>query len=116
MLSSSQLALIFCTVIALAAGQVLFKLTAGSISIEPGRILQSLFNWKLVLALTIYAIATVMWIVVLRTTPLRVAYPFIALGFVIVPVLSHYLLGESISWKTFAGALLIGAGVWISVL
>lgn len=83
---------------------------------QPERFLESLFSWKLILALSIYAIATLMWIIVLRTTPLRVAYPFIALGFVIVPVLSHYLLGESLSWKTFAGAFLIGLGVWVSVL
>lgn len=37
-------------------------------------------------------------------------------GFVFVPLLAHYILGEQLHWGTFAGAALICAGVWVSVL
>lgn len=112
----NQLALILCTVFALATGQILFKLTSSTLILDPKNILSNLLNWRLILALSVYAIATIMWLVVLRTTPLRVAYPFVALAFIIVPVLAHYLLGEQLTWRTFAGAALIGLGVCVSVL
>ena len=52
---------------------------------------------------------------VLKATPLRIAYPFAALAFFIVPVLSHFFLGEDLHWNTFAGAFLIALGVWVSI-
>jgi drug/metabolite transporter (DMT)-like permease len=111
-----QVALILLTVFALASGQILFKLAATSFTYDSANIIGSFLNIKLIVALLVYAVATVMWLVVLRSMPLRLAYPFVALAFVIVPVMAHYLLGEAIGWKTFAGAGLIGIGVWISIL
>jgi drug/metabolite transporter (DMT)-like permease len=115
-MSLLQFALIIFTVFALSSGQILFKLAATSFTYNPNSIVASFFDLKLICALIVYAIATVMWLMVLRTMPLRLAYPFVALAFIIVPIMAHYLLGESLSWKTFAGAVLIGVGVWISIL
>ncbi|MBF6648520.1 EamA family transporter [Methylobacter sp. BlB1] len=75
----------------------------------------SLLNIKLIVALVVYFFATIMWLLVLKVTPLRVAYPFVALAFFIVPILAHFLLNENISWNTFVGAILIALGVWVSV-
>lgn len=55
--------------------------------------------------------STLLWIWVLKTLPLNLAYPFMALAFVIVPLLAYFMLGESMSWKGVAGSLLIVAGV-----
>jgi drug/metabolite transporter (DMT)-like permease len=115
-MSFLQLVLIILTVFALSSGQILFKLAATSFTYDPERIISSFLNVKLITALLVYAVATVMWLMVLRTMPLRLAYPFVALAFFIVPIMAHYLLGEALSWKTFAGAALIGVGVWISIL
>jgi undecaprenyl phosphate-alpha-L-ara4N flippase subunit ArnE len=52
---------------------------------------------------------------VLKATPLQVAYPFGALAFFVVPILAHFLPGESINWNTFAGPSLIAIDVWVSV-
>lgn len=114
-MSLLQLFLIILTVIALSVGQILFKIAAGSIDFTFIGFLKCLLNIKLIIALIVYGLATIMWLYVLRTTPLRVAYPFISLAFLVVPILAHLLLKESISWSTFAGAILIGLGVWISV-
>ena len=115
-MSLLQLGLTILTVLALSAGQVLFKLASANIEFSASGLVSSLFNLKLFLALIIYAIATAMWLVVLKMTPLRIAYPFIAMAFIFVPVLSYYILGEELHWSTFAGAALIFAGVCISVL
>ncbi len=111
-----QFLFIIAVVIALSAGQVLFKLAAPTIDFTLRGALNNFTNTRLILALGIYVIATALWLVVLRSTPLRIAYPFAALAFFIVPVIAHFLLGESIGWNTFLGAALIAAGVLVSVL
>lgn len=114
-MSFFQLAFILLTVAALSAGQILFKLASESISFSGPGLLAGLLDLRLLIALCVYGVATVMWLAVLKMTPLRLAYPFVALAFVIVPILAHFILGEKVAWNTFAGALLIGLGVWLSV-
>lgn len=113
---STNILFILLTVFALSAGQILFKI--GSQSINPGMkgLIQGLLSPQVLIALTVYAIATVMWLVVLKNTPLRLAYPFVALAFFIVPIFGHFFLGEKVQWNTFAGAALILAGVWLSII
>lgn len=111
----SQFVFIILTVIALSAGQLLFKMAAGGFEFSIQGMFNSLQNIKLIIALVVYFFATIMWLLVLKTTPLRVAYPFVAMAFIIVPILAHFLLGESVKWNTFAGAGLIAIGVWVSV-
>lgn len=110
----TQLAFIVLTTVALALGQVLFKVASQTFQISPDRWIENLYNGKLLLALVVYFFATVMWLLVLKTTSLRVAYPFAALAFFLVPLLAHFFLGEELGWNTYAGAGLIGLGVWLS--
>lgn len=110
-----QLAFILLTVSALSVGQILFKLASESITFTGAGFVASLLDLRLLVALAVYGGATIMWLAVLKMTPLRLAYPFVALAFVIVPILAHFILGEKLSWNTFAGAVLIGLGVWLSV-
>lgn len=114
-MSLLQLAFILLTVAALSAGQILFKLASESISFTAAGFLASIFDVRLIVALTVYGVATIMWLAVLKITPLRMAYPFVALAFVIVPILAHFILGEKLAWNSFVGAALIGLGVWVSV-
>ena len=114
-MSLTQLSFILLTVVALSAGQILFKMAAGSFEFSASGFINSLLNIKLIIALVVYFFATIMWLFVLKDTPLRVAYPFFALAFFVVPILAHFLLGESINWNTFAGSALIAIGVWVSV-
>ena len=104
------------TVFLLAVGQVLFKFAAESLDIaEKGFVHAVLLNKWLIVALMVYGVATVLWLLVLRKNPLSMAYPFVALAFVFVPVMGHYLLGEPLRLQSLLGAVLIGAGVWVSV-
>jgi drug/metabolite transporter (DMT)-like permease len=47
----------------------------------------------------------------LKTLPLNVAYPFVGLAFVIVPLLAAFFLDEPLDWRHLAGGALIASGV-----
>jgi drug/metabolite transporter (DMT)-like permease len=113
-MSIFQLSLILFTVLLLSVGQILFKLASDDIVLNAAGLLPSLLSFKLVVAFTVYSIATILWLVALKDTPLRVAYPFAALAFFIVPTLAHFLLGEALGWNTYVGAGIIALGVVIS--
>lgn len=111
-----QLLLILFTVFLLSAGQILFKLASEGIVLTSSGILPSLISFKLMVAFAVYIIATLLWLIALKGLPLRVAYPFVALAFFIVPTLAHFLLGESLGWNTYVGASIIALGVIVSVV
>jgi len=101
--------LIFC-VLAISVGQVLFKVTAGSS--PDGSFLMKLMQPLLLLALFIYGLATVFWIWLLQTVPLNVAYPYMALAFLFVPIMSALFLDEKVEIGTWIGSILIMIGVY----
>ena len=68
------------TPLLISAGQVLFKLTSvrtGGADIAG--LLALLFDPYLIAAIVIYGVGTIVWIYVLKSVPLTVAYPFGAL-------------------------------------
>lgn len=109
-----QLGLILLTILGLSIGQVLFKLASQNLVFTPSGFLNSVLNPTLIAALFVYFLATGMWLYVLKHLPLRVAYPYVALAFVFVPLLAFFLLNEKLQWNTFVGAMFIALGVWIS--
>ena len=100
----------------LSAGQVLFKITAKGLP-DIGNyqevflyFLQSLPFWA---ALVLYGTATLLWIYILKIVPLSQAYPFVALGFIIVPLAAYFIFHEPIGLQYIAGMLLILTGLGI---
>jgi drug/metabolite transporter (DMT)-like permease len=82
----------------MAAGQILFKLASVPTEATTGGRLSSLLaNGLFVGALAIYFGLSVGWVLILRATPLSRAYPFTALSFVLVSVLSNIIFREPIS-------------------
>lgn len=118
MLLLSEIIRLVIFVLLLSAGQVLFKktaLTAQSLTSLPaftGLLINAWF-WS---ALVLYGAATLLWIMILQKTPLSLAYPFVALGFIIVPVVSWLLFKESVSPLYMAGIALIVAGIGMITL
>jgi len=101
----------------LAAGQALFKKSALGVKKSatmpldmPALLLMPSF-W---LALLLYCTATLLWIYLLQTVPLSRAYPFAALGFVIVPCLAVILFGEKLNAHYLIGTLFVITGVAIT--
>jgi drug/metabolite transporter (DMT)-like permease len=63
--------------------------------------------------LLLYALGTVVWLLVLSRLDVSVAYPFVALGFLMVMGLGAWCFGEPITAGKLAGTLLVGAGVYL---
>jgi undecaprenyl phosphate-alpha-L-ara4N flippase subunit ArnE len=99
--------------VALSGGQILFKLGATRSSIYEFNFMQFI-NGYTILALVLYGGATLLWMYVLRSAPLNSAYPLVALSFVFVPIVAHFVLGEAYSLKILMGGLVIVAGVYLA--
>ncbi len=101
---------VFFTVLSLSCGQLLFKFSALSIAKLPffwSGAIKLLVNPWFICAIFIYGVATIAWVWLLRTVDLNVAYPFVALSFVIVPLASQYFFGEIVSVKYSIGYFLM---------
>jgi multidrug transporter EmrE-like cation transporter len=68
-------------------------------------------NKWLLLGTALHALALILWVAGLKRVELSVAYPFVALGFVLVALLSWLFLNEPITPGRLIGLLLIGSGV-----
>lgn len=107
-----QYAFLILFSVLLAIGQSLFKKAALASLGQPLPI-GFLTVWMLA-ALALYAIATALWVWLLRSIPLSTAYPFAALGFVLVPLFALVLFGESINLRYGLGAALIVLGIVVT--
>jgi drug/metabolite transporter (DMT)-like permease len=68
----------------------------------------------LVLAgLVLYGLGALAWIAVLARVDLSVAYPFLALNFILVTLSSQFLLGEKIPGLRWLGVLVICSGIFL---
>jgi drug/metabolite transporter (DMT)-like permease len=63
------------------------------------------------MGLFLYALGAFAWIAVLRRMDLSYAYPFLALNFVLITLVSQVFLGESVPWVRWAGIAAICAGI-----
>ena len=81
----------------MAGGQLLFKAggaaAAGRAPLAE-RMLGLAQNGMFVAALALYLALSVLWVWILSFTPLSRAYPFVALAFVITPLLGGLVFGE----------------------
>ena len=108
--------LLLSCVLGISAGQLMFKLSARGIADVSG----APVLWRLaanpwfLMSLATYGGATVLWVWLLRELPLNRAYPFFALSFLFVPLLSGFLLGEPTNARYWVGIGLIVAGIWIA--
>lgn len=107
-----RVALLVLFSVLLATGQVLFKKAATAVSDAP--LYTGIFNVWTLAALVLYAGATILWISILRTTPLSIAYPFVALGFIFVPIAAHVMFDEQIGVRYMLGSLLIVFGILLT--
>ena len=106
----------------MCTGQILFKKTAISITVSNDSLpLPNLVDLILILikipyfyiALIVYALATLLWLVILQKIPLSVAYPFTALAMVIIPILSVFLFNEKIDKANWVGILLCVCAIYL---
>jgi undecaprenyl phosphate-alpha-L-ara4N flippase subunit ArnE len=115
-MSLQSIILAILTVLGLSTGQILFKLAAQNLNGVGSIWMLALKNTHLWIALLVYGVSTLFWILLLRQVPLKLAYPFVGCAFFIVPLLAHFFLGESLSWHSIVGAVLIASGIYVSLL
>ena len=115
-LTLSQILLLTAYAGGMSAGQLLFKMAAnsyGTANVGTGERLLVLFcNLYFLSALVLYAGFALLWVWILSFTPLSRAYPFVALAFVLTPLLAGSLFGETISPRLIIGLLLILGGLF----
>jgi drug/metabolite transporter (DMT)-like permease len=116
-MSTRWLFLTLLCVVLIAVGQLLFKAAAGQWRIDgwSWATLRSFLSPTLLLALVLYGLTTVLWVLVLRSAPLSIAYPLYALVFLLVPILAHFVFGEPLSWNSLVGGAVIMLGVMIAI-
>jgi drug/metabolite transporter (DMT)-like permease len=117
-LGSSILLILFSISIAVA-GQILLKIginRIGMVNFGSLYALKQLFfgvikSPMVISGLFLYVISAAIWLVVLSAVDLSFAYPFIGFTYVMVLVLSKFILKEDVNPIRWAGALIITIGV-----
>lgn len=108
-----QIVAVLC-VVGLAIGQILFKVSATSLS-ETGSFFALKTASTLFSAMMLYAITSIAWVWVLQKIELGRVYPLMALAFILVPLGSHFVFGERFQPQYFAGIALIMVGIVVAV-
>ena len=99
----------------LGFGQLFFKIAAERLVVGRGlaALVWSMVGWPMATVLTLYAIATVLWVYLLHGLPLSRAYPFIALVFAFVPLLSWIVFRDALDLRYGIGLVLMVAGLYL---
>ncbi|AKO96095.1 MAG: hypothetical protein RID15_10830 [Marinovum algicola] len=117
-MSPAGFALIFASVALSALGQTCFKTGVGRVSFaETAGLVQKslsllLSPWVLG-GLAFYGVGTVLWLFALRRIDLSLAYPFVAMSFVMVAASGVLVLGETLSLTRVLGMALIISGLLV---
>jgi drug/metabolite transporter (DMT)-like permease len=114
----SQIFLLLAYSVGMSFGQLLFKQGAMALRAESNRplLLAAVTNVPLLLALLLYAGLTALWVYILSSTELSKAYPFMALAFVITPVLANVVLHERLPASYLIGLAAIILGLVVIAL
>ncbi|MDT7858492.1 MAG: EamA family transporter [Candidatus Aenigmarchaeota archaeon] len=67
----------------------------------------------IIIGIFCYAIATLIWLVVLSKAELSFAYPLLAIGYVLIAIFSKFLFNENVTFVRFLGIILISIGVFL---
>jgi multidrug transporter EmrE-like cation transporter len=74
------------------------------------------FQKYVFVGITLYVLASLVWLVILSQAELSFVYPLIATGYIITALLSWFLFKENLTIFRLFGILLIFGGVYLIVL
>lgn len=94
-------------------GQFFFKsgLSGSSLSPNAQSIIKTIFTPQVFMGFAMYGISSIVWLFVLQKLPLSVAYPALALTYVIVVFASAFILHEPLTVNKVVGSFIIVMGV-----
>jgi len=115
----SSILLILLSISAAVTGQVLIKIGINHIGIANSSNLETLKQLffgaikspLIISGLFLYVVSAAIWMVVLTAVDLSFAYPFIGLTYVVILILSRFILKEDVNPLRWAGAFIITIGV-----
>ena len=117
----ASVALLLFAVVSAATGQVMLKhgmQVASARAADSGGSLAlraATSPWVL-LGLVVFGVSAVAWLAALARVPLSVAYPFNALGYIVILTASVVLLHERANVLTWVGSLMVVSGLLLVVL
>jgi multidrug transporter EmrE-like cation transporter len=120
-LTLASAGLLLFAVISAATGQVMLKhgmqiATARAASSGGSLVLSAATTAWVPLGLVVFGVSAIAWLAALSKVPLSVAYPFNALGYLVILTASIVILHERASIMTWLGSLLVVSGLVIVVL
>jgi len=80
------------------------------------RIFSIVFQRYVFLGITLYILASIIWLAVLSKAELSFAYPLIGIGYIFTSILAWLFFGEKLTLIRVLGILLICSGVYLIVL
>ena len=102
-----------------ASGQLAFKLGLRSVGTVEAFDLSTLFrmftNWQVDLGIALYALSTIFWLSALSKKDLSYVYPFTAANYILIVLLSYFVLGEHIGIERVVGILLVITGLYVII-
>ncbi|GAA6207076.1 EamA family transporter [Cognatishimia sp. WU-CL00825] len=110
--------LVVASVTLSAFGQTAFKIGVGRVQFVPeAGTLSKIFGFAgspfILAGLALYAVGTLFWLFALRNLDLSLAYPFVALSFIVVFLIGIFALGEPLNSMRVLGLLVITLGLVI---
>lgn len=99
---------------ALVAGIVLG--VAGQIALKSGAVAATSITAQFlhpftIIGFAIYVLAAIFYIIAIKRIPVSLAYPSVAISYVVVGLAAHFLWNEPFGLPQFGGILLIGGGI-----
>ena len=117
----ASVALLLFAVASAATGQVMLKhgmqIASARAADSGGSLaLRAATSPWVLLGLVVFGVSAVAWLAALARVPLSVAYPFNALGYIVILTASVVVLHERANVLTWVGSLMVVAGLLIVVL
>jgi drug/metabolite transporter (DMT)-like permease len=111
---------VLCSVGLAATGQLMLKTgmnVAKARHLEDGGslIFKAATSPFVIFGLMIFAVSAVTWLATLSKVPLSIAYPFNALGFIVILFMSSILLNERTNVWTWVGTVVVVSGLILVV-
>jgi multidrug transporter EmrE-like cation transporter len=120
-LTVASLALVLFAVIAAATGQVMLKhgmqiASARAADSGGSLVLRAATSPWVLLGLVVFGVSAIAWLGALSKLPLSVAYPFNAVGYLVILLASILVLHERANVLTWVGSLMVVSGLVLVVL
>ncbi|MDD1697767.1 MAG: EamA family transporter [Methanoregula sp.] len=108
-----SLSLVFIAVLLTGISQVLLKIGAAHQGDQKNPVLAAYLNFPVITAYALLVFVTVITVIALKEVPLKMVYAITSLNFVVVTILSHWILKEQIGKRMIVALGLIVSGILI---